>query len=388
MLFWIKIAALFLIRSKRTSIVLAAMVFIAVSSLIFMASLAVGVNDAMIKNSVGLYSGHISGYDIPGDIEKKDLWAPGIFNVLKRIHFTGFFSHNDKTEMISLIGVEPLQEKKTSAFWKKTIKGRFLENDKNEIFISETTSKRVGALPGDIVYFTGKHSAVPQALIVSGIYKTGIDQFDNGACFCTLNALVERNKNDSWSAALFLKEGADMDLVLGRYKQHPGLKHVKFRTWKQMMPDLEQLISLNYFSMNIVIVMVFIIVSLGITCAFSIFILKSIREYGIMKVMGTTPGETIFLLVCEVCLINFFASAVGLLIGCIAVYWFQWTGVDLTPYTSHNQYFIVSGVVYPRLTPYSLCLPPLSALLFSVPAALWPAVMIIRKNAVDILRSR
>ncbi len=388
MIFWVKTAVLFLIRSKRTSIVLTLMVISAVSCLIFLSSLAMGVNDAMIRNSVGLFSGHISGYNIPDNIKKEDLAVEGVTNVLKRLQISGFFYFKDKMEMVALIGVEPLQEQKTSAFWKKTVKGRFIKESTNEIFISEPISKRLGVVCSDVVGFSLKPGSKKKEFLVAGIYKTGISQLDSGISFCDINELnteAFNNKNSSWNAAIFLQDGTDMEMLLQQYRDK-DLDYIAFKTWKQIMPDLEQLIALNYFSMSIVIVIVFIIVSLGITSAFSIFILKSIREYGIMKVMGMTPKETAFLLCLEVLLINIAASALGIVVGVITVFVFQKIGIDLSAYTSHNQYFIVSGVIFPRLTIYSLCLPPLSALLFSFPAAIWPAIMVSRQNAAQILR--
>lgn len=364
------------------------MVISAVSCLIFLSSLAMGVNDAMIRNSVGLFSGHISGYNIPDNIKKEDLAVEGVTNVLKRLQISGFFYFKDKMEMVALIGVEPLQEQKTSAFWKKTVKGRFIKESTNEIFISEPISKRLGVVCSDVVGFSLKPGSKKKEFLVAGIYKTGISQLDSGISFCDINELnteAFNNKNSSWNAAIFLQDGTDMEMLLQQYRDK-DLDYIAFKTWKQIMPDLEQLIALNYFSMSIVIVIVFIIVSLGITSAFSIFILKSIREYGIMKVMGMTPKETAFLLCLEVLLINIAASALGIVVGVITVFVFQKIGIDLSAYTSHNQYFIVSGVIFPRLTIYSLCLPPLSALLFSFPAAIWPAIMVSRQNAAQILR--
>jgi ABC-type lipoprotein release transport system permease subunit len=62
-------------------------------------------------------------------------------------------------------------------------------------------------------------------------------------------------------------------------------------------------------------------------------------------------------------------------------------GIDISAFTSHNQYFSVSGVIVPRLTAFSLCTPPATALLFSLLASLWPAVLLARKKAAEILRS-
>ncbi len=392
MLFWIKTAALFLVRSSRTSIILTLMVISAVSCLIFLSSLAMGVNDAMIRNSVGLFSGHISGYNIPDNIQKTDLAVKGVANVLQRVEVIGFLHFKDQIDQIVLVGVEPDQERKTSAFWKKTIKGRFIKKGSIEIFISEPVAKRLGAKCNDLISFSLEPGFKESQFLVAGIYKTGISQLDTGIAFCDIETIKHGTMENYagkhkyfWNGAVFLNDGVDMDMVLQKF-QNKIPDHVNFQTWKQLMPDLEQLISLNYFSMSIVIVIVFIIVSLGITSAFSIFILKSIREYGIMKVMGVTSIQTVSLLCWEVFLINIAASIFGVIFGIIIVSVFQKTGIDLTAWTSHNQYFIVSGVIFPRLTAYSLLLPPLSALVFSLPAAIWPAIMISRKNAAEILR--
>jgi len=387
MLFWMKTAALFLIRSKRTSIVLVLMVISAISSLIFFSFLAMGVNDAMINNSVGLFSGHISGYHISSEIKKEDLAVKGVTTVLSRVKIPGFFYFQNKMEPVALIGVEPPQERKASAFWKKIIKGRFIKKGTDEILVSESLTKSLGVVCGDRVGFSLKPGVQKKEFQVVGIYKTGISQLDIGISFCDTSAINTFGLPGDypWDAAIFLNDGVDMDKIMELYR-NKNFDHITFKTWKQIMPDLEQLISLNYFSMSLVIIIVFIVVSLGLTSGFSIFILKSMREYGIMKVMGMTTIETISLLCWEVFLINMTASVMGILFGVIIVLVFQRTGIDLSGYTSYNQYFVVSGVIYPRLTAYSVGLPPFFALLFSFPAAIWPAVMISRKNAARILR--
>jgi ABC-type lipoprotein release transport system permease subunit len=138
--------------------------------------------------------------------------------------------------------------------------------------------------------------------------------------------------------------------------------------------------------MSIVILLVFGVVSLGIACAFVIVILKTIREYGILKAMGVTSGETMLLIVFEVVLMNILASTLGIIIGVALSLLVRETGIDLTAFTSHNRYFAVSGVIYPRLTPYAWGVPPVLAFLFSLIASIWPAVLVARRRAAEILR--
>jgi ABC-type lipoprotein release transport system permease subunit len=187
------------------------------------------------------------------------------------------------------------------------------------------------------------------------------------------------------SVAVFLTDGTDNDRILAAYRKLPGMP--EFIAWADFMPDLKQLIDLNFVSMGIVMVLVFGIVSLGISCAFVIFILKNLREHGIMKAMGILPTESILLIATQVAVLTLAASLAGDVAGALVVLCFARIGIDLTAFTSHNQYFVVSGIIYPRLTFYSLFWPPVLAMVFGLFAAVWPCVFVIRKKAADILRT-
>lgn len=141
-------------------------------------------------------------------------------------------------------------------------------------------------------------------------------QLDRGIAFCQIAAIPA--KAAEWNAAIFLNDGADKELILAGYHK-AYLTDSLFKTWSDLMPDLKQLIDLNYISMSIVMVLVFGVVSLGIACAFSIFILKNLREYGVMKAMGVSPSETFFLILFEVVLMNLAASIMGIM-GVLLLY--------------------------------------------------------------------
>jgi ABC-type lipoprotein release transport system permease subunit len=222
-----------------------------------------------------------------------------------------------------------------------------------------------------------------RSFTVEGIYETGIEPLDRGVAFCALAA--HPDSQQPWSAAVFLEDGVAPDEVIARYRT--GLPEGgMFTSWDERMPDLRQLIELNYVSMSLVMVLVFGVVSLGIACAFVIFIMKHVREYAIMKAMGVTPAEMTRLIIMEIMLMNGAASLAGIAAGVVAVLLVGTVGIDLTAFTSYNRYFAVSGVIYPRLTAFSLWSPPALALVFSLAAALWPALLVARKKAADILR--
>ena len=381
--FLCKVGFLFIWRSWRSTLALGIMVFSAVTALVFLSALAVGTNDAMIRNSVRLFSGHITAEDLSQDLRRDELNVDGVDGVLIRKKRSIWLSRQDEMTTAVLLGVNPSEERRHTALWKKTVRGRYLEPGEAALYISQAVASKLNVTVGDLVQIGFKPGSTVAEWMVCGIYQTGISYLDNGLAFCPMEVfplpILDAARLFFWLTARIVIESWQ-PIVSSRSTS-------EFRAWTDFMPDLKQLIDLNFVSMGIVMVLVFGIVSLGISCAFVIFILKNLREHGIMKAMGILPAEAVLLIVTQVAVLTLAASLAGDVAGALAVLGFARIGIDLTAFTSHNQYFVVSGIIYPRLTFYSLFWPPVLAMVFGLLAAVWPSVFVIRKKAADILRT-
>jgi len=379
--FLVKIGCLILLRSWRTTLVLSFMLVVAVASLVFLSALAVGTNDAMISNSTGLFSGHISGKLLRQD-DIAGLQGEGVATVLVRRQQQVVLAGDAAFVPLLLIGIEPARERAATAFWQKIVAGRYPEVGEEAILLGEATAKGLGLAVGDRVALGQSRGAPEKTLTLVGIYRTGITQLDQGLAFCPVKAMPEGE--NELAVAVFLKDGVSVETVVARYRQ--ALPGAVFAGWPEFLPDLKQLIDLDAVCMAIVIILVFAVVAVGISCTFLIFTLKNLREHGIMKAMGLTATDTALLLVAQIGLLTFFAAGVGALVGVATVAIFAEIGIDISAFTSHNQYFSVSGMLYPRLTQAALFVPPGVAMIFALLAAVWPIVYVIRKNPADILR--
>jgi ABC-type lipoprotein release transport system permease subunit len=386
--FWIRIAWLFLIRSGRSTVALSVMVVTAVSALIFLSALSVGVNDAMLQNTVELFPGHITGHRLTGEVRLEALKVEGVRGVLKRIYLPGTLQKGDLSESLLICGINPRLETTLTALQEKIIDGRYPQSGHSELLLSKPLAEKLGVRKGGTLWVAARGLNRTLKLTVSGIYQTGIDQLDREIAFLPLSIMPE---GVPWSAAIFLQKDVSAQDLVDRYnRKWPGTRPSgknRFESWETMMPDLRQLIDLETISMGIVIVLVFAVVAIGIACTFVIFIIKNMHEYGIMKAIGVTTREMSLLIMIKVALMNSIACGIGLLVGGIAVWGVTRAGgIDITTFTSHNRYFSVSGVIYPRLTDFSLLMPPAISFLFSLAAALWPVLLLARKKTADILR--
>lgn len=381
--FWTKTAFFFLVRSGRSTLVLSFMVLVSVSALIFLSSMAVGVNDAMVRNSVSLYTGHITGIDLPAHISPEDLMVDGVRGVLRRENHAAILSAGSRRISVVAVGVEADKELELTALPKKTIEGVYPSAGTRSVYLSSYAAENLRLHAGDKVDLTVSGDVL-RGLVVAGVYKTGVDQIDRSMAFVPYGLF--NNEVQEWHAAVLLTEGADPDHIIEKYS-HLSTGEGSFKSWAELMPDLKELIDLNYVSMSLVMVIVFAVVAIGISSSFSIFILRHMREYGLMKAMGVTGWELTVLIILEVALMNSASTIAGAALGALASSLTAGPGIDLSAFTSHNRYFAVSGVIYPRLTVYSVVIPFALSFTFGIIAAVWPASMVARKKAAEILRS-
>lgn len=380
---WGSMAACFLIRSPRTTSVLSVMVVAAVSAMIFLSALCEGVTDAMIRNSVELFTGHITCSNLPEDFDVARLNATEVKGVLERTAVQGIVARGTEMAPLVLMGVSPSREKALSALPGKVARGTYLHDGEPGILLSAAVADRLAVEPGGTVTFRPLTGEAEMALPVTGIFSTGVDSLDRATAFCPTGLVPSIQQ--ARHAAVFLKEGGDPQSVVARYRSDFPTGPT-FGTWKELMPDLEQLIELNYVSMEMVLGLVFGVVSLGIGCAVVIIVLKNIREFGVLKAMGVTSGELSLLIGLQVLWVTLLATIVGLALGSGASWLWGTSGIDLGRFTSHNRYFAVSGVIFPRATAFSLLAPPVLAIAAGLLSALWPIGLVLRKKTADILR--
>jgi ABC-type lipoprotein release transport system permease subunit len=223
-------------------------------------------------------------------------------------------------------------------------------------------------------------------LKVCGIYATGIAHFDRGMAYIPMDAVLEEPTDAVVEFALFYARGSSLEAERARLA--PLLPAgARLDTWQTLMPDLVQLIEMNAVSMGIILVLVYGLVGFGISNTFVLTIVERYREFGILKAMGLRPGELEALVFLESFAICLAATALGLAIGWLLTDLLGITGIDLTRWTSHNRYFLVTGVVHPRITISGLIQPAGIALAVSLLAAYLPTRICRRRSTADLLRT-
>jgi len=388
---WSFMAVRFILRHKRKTIATGSYIILGTVVLVFLHGLTVGINDTMILNSTRLHYGDAfiqfpAAHENPEALVQKIMAVTPVRTALFRCRFAALAASGRARAPVVFYAVHPDAEAPVTAIAGRITAGTYPEAHKKEVLLGTKTAQHLQVAVGGSISILESSGVRLDSYRVSGIFQTEIPHFDNTIGYMPLQMLDAAVRKHSRSElALFLDSQEDLDRVLATISQMLPHETV-IQPWHSLMPDLIQLIEMNEIAMQINIFFVFILVGFGISNSFVLTIVERFREFGILKAMGVTPRELVGLVFLESFMVCFAATLVGLVLGWMVIHLFAQVGIDFGSLTSHNRYFVVSGLVKPRAVPASFYWPGILSLIVSIISAYLPTRIAARKAASETLR--
>lgn len=388
---WVFMAFRFILRHKRKTIATGSYIILGTAVLVFLHGLTVGINDTMVVNSTRLHYGDAfltfpTDYEQPEAHAKKIVTEPHVQNALFRYRFSSLVSSTTFQTPVVFYAVHPDLEAPTTAIAKRIISGAYPAAHKRELLLGIKTAEYLQVKMGDTVSILESSGVLLGDFRISGIYQTEIPHFDNTVGYMPIQSLEPSiQKQNRAELAVFVDHPGNLRQTIQQISRILP-DDLSLQSWETLMPDLLQLIEMNEIAMQIIMFFVFILVGFGISNSFVLTIVERFREFGILKAMGVTPRELIGLIFLESFMVCFVATLMGLGIGWLAIQTFAAIGIDFSSLTSHNRYFIVSGLVRPRATMASLYWPGLLSIIVSIISSYFPTRIAARKAASETLR--
>ena len=393
MIFWLRFAGKSVLRRRRRTLITFVSVGVGIAMLIVLGAIMVGVNDTMIENSVALHSGNLvieappvplaKAIELTADWEAR-LPQLGMKQILPRYNLSAVLRYNDQVRALQLRLVDPTREGTDSPIPASLISGAWLQASPG-LVIGSGIAETLGLTVGDRVTLLTDEQQFK--LMISGIFRTGVQGFDQG--FGYLSVSVARDLKISSSVqpqlALFTPAGTDLERLAAQVPRDK-LEDLQVLPWQKQLPEVEQLVRLNAFSMQIMIMLVIAILAFGIANSLLISVMDRYRYYGILKAIGVRPREIMATVVGEALLICLAAGSLGTVLGiAVSLFWGQ-IGLDISHYTSYNPHFSINPVIHPRLEPVMVFLPQGLALVGSLLASIWPALVAARRSVSSSMR--
>jgi ABC-type lipoprotein release transport system permease subunit len=308
-------------RNKKRSLITITAILIAVFLAIIMRSMQLGMYDNMIQNVVGSYSGHVQihneGYwdeqTIDNAFTDNDSLNQSFENredvsvVTKRIQSGCLSSFNDLSKFVFVTGIELEKEQRMTDWSKRLLEGELLKEGNDAINIGKGIANYYNLKVGDTMVFIGQGYHGMQAVgafPVGGILDMKNPNLNNVSVFMPLGAAQEFLSAQGMLSQLIISKATygDEDALAASLKQNLGQAY-EVMTWREMMPQLEQIIQADSAGGLVMVFILYMIITFGIFGTVLMMTQERKYEFGVvvsigmkkLKLMITMVYETIFL---------------------------------------------------------------------------------------------
>lgn len=398
-----RIAMRNIIRNRRRSLLTISAVAFGIFCLIIFQALKTGMHEKMLQSSLGLDLGsiqiHAAGYEpnmpllqpLPASAAVRALLAEQhLQNSAPRLKTTALILAGRRSSSVVLAGIIPAQEQKVTFIHQKIIAGHYALGNRR-LLMGKSLADTLNLALGDPVNLLVQNSfgqPVTAKMVVGGLFQSGLARFDRSHVYAAIDDLRSMMETEA-EAITEVAIAVDPDLaapVAAAIKAALPAEGFQVLAFTELAPDLVQLMALNNATFKLLIIIVFTIVAMGIANTMTTVIFERYRELGTLAAIGATPAAIVQLIMTESALLGLFSAAVGSLAGLAACLWLGSHGIDLSHFTSSNQYFAAGSVLKASLTMKDLLTANLITLATALLAGLYPAIRAACLKPVEALR--
>jgi len=394
-------------HSRRTWLTIGAMVFSNIL-LVFMISLQFGMYGLMIDNTLQVFSGHMQ-IQAPGykDDQKMRQVVPDVQPLAARLREEldsdlvaargwafGLASSEERSYGVGIYGVEPGFEPNVSNIPGLVNEGRYLvDNSAMEIVIGEVLARNLRVAVGDelTVLGSGVDGSFAAAVVeVVGIFESGVPDIDRNIAEMSLGAFQEvfYMNGAGHQVVLFAETLAAAPLLQEQVKgMLPTGEDLIVHDWDALQPGLKQAIKADMSSAFFMYGILVILVAFSVLNTQLMSVLERTREFGIVMALGLRPGRLGRLVMLETAMMGFVGFILGAIAGAIVTSWFTTNGLAIPGMDEMAAQFNLPSKMYPRVNLLTMFVGPAVVFVFTLLAAVYPALRLHKLHVVAAMRA-
>ncbi|MEE9524923.1 MAG: FtsX-like permease family protein [Thermodesulfovibrionales bacterium] len=401
----LKLAWRNVLRNKRRTFLSGLAVGIGLASMMFVDGLFTGMLDSMIRTATDTFLGHgqihARGFTDTLEVEKtindskrvlhKLSEEDGIAQFTPRTVSFSMLSSAGGVKSAMLYGIEPETERNISLIDEAIREGKYLGGEnKGEILIGSKTAETLEVKIGDRIVVTTAQAHTgelsQEMFRVGGIFHMGIREADSGLAFVHLDKAqkllaLENEVHEISITFEDLDMAGDPTIPFWQKYSENGNKAIG---WKEMVPQLDSVIEMSYISTAITLFLVFGIVGLTIMNSLFMSLYERMFEFGVLRAIGTRPVRMAAIIILEAASLALISMVIGTTIGFAFIKYFSINGINYKGIEFAG--VTITELIFPFFTIEQFTLYPLLTILFSVTAALYPAIYAARLTPARAMR--
>jgi ABC-type lipoprotein release transport system permease subunit len=361
--------------------------------MILFASLMQGLLQASERNAVAMDLGDIQVHavnyredpDLYKLIDNSNIIVNSIrqagYHATHRLYGFGLAAAGTASAGVQLRGINLLTESEVTQIHNHVSQGNWIdESDQKGVVIGKKLAGTLGVVPGDELVFLGQAadgSMANDLYIVRGVLKSVGDEVDRTGLFMPeseFRTLMVLPKGSHEIAVMRPDRSSDLKIAKEDISGlAPGYETMD---WRELKPIIARILDLADSQMIIMVIITYIAVAMVVLNAMLMSVFERIRELGIMKAIGVTSWQVMFLVYIETLIQTVIASIMALLLGWSVSAYFETNGIDLSSITNGASFagVAIDPIWRAQLTFNAIFIPVIFLFIIASIAVLYPAV--------------
>ena len=393
-------------RNKLRSTVLLLAVAIGITAGVFSWAFYWGMVEQRIETAIQTEVSHIQihkkGYNENPDVNnnitginstnEEILKIEGVKSVSGRILDNAMIMSAEKNLGVTVVGINPGNEKQVTNISDKLVQGDYFEGvKKNPVIIGEKLAKKlnVEVRKKIVLVMQQTNGELTRAQFrVAGIFKTPNGIFNEGVVFVKnddLSRVLGMNSESGHEIAILLENSTYQESVLQALnKKYPDLD---IKPWREILPEVALMEESMDISMMVMIIVILFALLFGIINTMLMAILERTKEIGMLMAIGMNKWRVFNMILLETLCLTLTGAIIGIIISSVLSVFFHEVGFDLSSGAEAYERLGYDSIVYPVLTLEMLIKTTIMVIITSILAAIYPAIKALSLKPAEAIRT-
>ncbi len=392
-------------RHPRQTMIILSAVIIGVWAMVFFNAFVRGMAEDMINIQVMNLTGHIQvqapGYhDDPG-IERRienprDLLAtiektlPDSALLTTRVRDNVVVRSPRETSGVTLVGIESTAEQNMSFLGSSLVEGSLPVKGENHIVLGAALARKLETRIGHRVVIDtvdASRSMISRAFNVVGLFRSTPEATEKKYAFVARDALQDMLGigNGVTEINIMLADMSGVDKQVGLLRSALTGKSIGVLSWDELIPYLRAYLENIKIYAVIWNTVVFVAMASGLVNTMLMAVFERIREIGLVRALGVTPGGVVAGVLLETILLLVIGILLGDLLSYLTLSWLGSNGIDFSALSAGSDYFGMSRIIYPKGVAFDYLLANGMVIALGSIVSLYPAIKAARITPVQAM---
>jgi len=392
-------------RNKKRTLITCSSIVFAVILAVLLNSLKEGILVKLQENTVNYFYGPIQiqalAYQDDKSLENTFEYTSQIDQqIRKKLEVNAFTNRlesfalsasDDKTKACMIVGIEPAKEDIVTQLKSKLIEGTYIDTHDQEVMISSGLSEKLHIGIQDTIVVIGqgyRSMSAAGKYPVKGILKFASPELNKRLIYMPLSLAQDlfRTGDRITSTVISIKKIQQSEKVSAKLAS--ALPGYNVLNWKEMLPELDELIRKERAENVIFLGVLYLLISFGIFGTILMMLYERQYEFGVLNAIGLRNSQLSKIVVLENIFISLMGAFIGLLLSFPIVYYFYLFPIEVGGNLKKMyEDFGFEPIFYFSIEPRIFYSQTVLVLVIALILSFYPILKIMRLDPIQAMRT-